>query len=556
MGRLFQVQGKSGKTFEVEADSMADALKTVADAEKLNWSDVPAEALRNTPESAVRLAENVAYPFTHPVEFFTALKDLGVGLGSKALDAIGVDQAPEDKARRQAAADAVGQFIKDRYGSMDAFKQTLATDPVGVLADASMVLTGGGAAAARAPGTIGKVAGAARSAGQAIDPLMLAGRGVKKGAQVAGGTASRTLGITTGTGHVPYEQAFRAGREGGSSGQAFRENMRAGPEQMGGAVKMARRALGGLKKERSDAYNAGMANTRAAQSYMPTAPINGVINRAMQTVVSNGFVKDPEAVTVLRNAKKTFDDLVKMRGGLLTASDLDDFKQALYNTSGMDSLGENARRVLMNTANEVKAQIEKVAPDYASTMKDYSTASSLIKDMEKTLSLGRKATEDTALRKLQSTQRDNVSTNWGSRRKLVDELAKFEPDLPSTLAGQALSEWAPRGLARVGSGLSAIYGAANLDPTVALWAPFLMPRAMGEAAHAAGRGFGAIEQPFNNAMRMTGMDRIPPTAIPAAARAARVAGEVSQAPLRGSVGPGDQPLTEEEKRMILQQLSR
>lgn len=553
---VFQVQGKTGRTFEVEASSMHEALKTVAKAETMDWGDVPGEALRNAPASAGRLAENVVYPFTHPVEFFTALKDLGVGLGSKALEAVGVDQAPEDKERRQAAADALGQFIKDRYGSMDAFKTTLATDPVGVLADASLVLTGGGAAAARVPGVVGKAAAATRKVGQALDPVMAAGKGVQVGGKALGGTASRVIGITTGTGHVPYETAFQAGREGGSKGQAFRENIRGGSEQMGRAVDMAKRAVGGLRKERSDAYNAGMAATRGAQQFMPIAPINGVIHRAMQTVVSNGFVKDPEAVKVLRNAKQTFDDLVKMRGGLLSASDLDDFKQALYNTSGIDSLGDNARRVLMNTANEVKAQIEKVAPDYAKTMKDYGTASTLIKDMEKTLSLGRKATEDTALRKLQSTMRDNVSTNYGARRRLVDELARFEPDLPATLAGQTLSEYAPRGLARVGAGLNAIYSAANLNPAGLAAAPFLMPRLMGETAHALGRGFGAIEQPFNTARRATGFGRLPPTAIPAAARAARVAGEVTREPMRGSVGPGDQPLTEEEKQLLMQQLSR
>lgn len=549
---VFQVQGKTGRTFEVEADSMSEALKIAAQAEKLDWADVPGEALRNAPASAGRLAENVVYPFMHPVEFFTALKDLGVGLGSKALDAIGVDQAPEDRERRQAAADAVGAFIKDRYGSMDAFKNTLATDPVGVLADAALVMTGGGAAAARAPGVIGKAAQTVRTAGQAIDPVMMTGRGIKKGAQITGGAASRALGITTGAGHVPYEQAFRAGREGGSSGQAFRDNMR-GAVPMEDAVAQAKSAVGQLRTERSNAYNAGMANTRNARQFINYAPINGVINRARQTVVSNGFVKDRDALKIIDNAKSMFDDLVNMRGGLITASDLDDFKQALYNASGVDGLSDNSRRVLTNMSNEVKAQIERVAPDYAQTMKDYSASSNLIKDMEKTLSLGRKATDDTALRKLQSTQRDNVSTNYGARRRLVDELARFEPDLPSTLAGQTLGEWAPRGLARVGSGLTAIYGAANLDPTAFTVMPFISPRAMGETAHALGRGFGAIEQPFNTAKRMTGMDRLPPTAIPAAARAARAAGEVSQAPL---LGPGDRPLTDEEKQLILQQLSR
>lgn len=58
-------------------------------------------------------------------------------------------------------AKAAGGALKDRYGSLHAIGNTVYTDPAGVAADLSTVLTGGAAAAARAPrlaGTLGKVA--------------------------------------------------------------------------------------------------------------------------------------------------------------------------------------------------------------------------------------------------------------------------------------------------------------------------------------------------------------------------------------------------------------
>ena len=53
-------------------------------------------------------------------------------------------------------ADAMGQFVKDRFGGVENIKKTIAEDPVGLLGDVAGLLTGGGMAAAKGAGLAGK----------------------------------------------------------------------------------------------------------------------------------------------------------------------------------------------------------------------------------------------------------------------------------------------------------------------------------------------------------------------------------------------------------------
>jgi len=55
-------------------------------------------------------------------------------------------------------------------------------------------------------------------------------------------------------------------------------------------------------------------------------------------------------------------------------------------------------------------------------MREYSVASEQIREIERALSLGKGASVDTAMRKLQSLMRNNVQTNYGSRTKLAQQL--------------------------------------------------------------------------------------------------------------------------------------
>src|SRR5207302_4426032 len=110
-------------------------------------------------------------------------------------------------------ADAVGKMLVDRHGSKDAILKTLVTDPVGIMADVSTVLSAGGSLAVRAPGLVSRVGEAALAAGRVTNPLSAAA----PIARVGGKLASEALGVTTGAGGEAIRTAAQAGAEGGEA---------------------------------------------------------------------------------------------------------------------------------------------------------------------------------------------------------------------------------------------------------------------------------------------------------------------------------------------------
>jgi hypothetical protein len=152
--------------------------------------------------------------------------------------------------------------------------------------------------------------------------------------------------------------------------------------------------------------------------------------------------------------------------------------------------------------------VRKQAPMYDRMMSDYRSASEQIGEIEKTFSLGEKASPDTTIRKLQSVMRNNVQTNYGRRGQLADVLAQYgAPHLREKLAGQALSTWEPRGLARTGAqvltggGLGTMLGVPFLGAGLSLAAS--SPKVVGNTAYYGG----AATRPLTALQRLG--ERIP-----------------------------------------------
>jgi hypothetical protein len=457
-------------------------------------------AYENVGTSAAEFGRNLVQPFIAPVETAQAIGQLGRGLYSKAQGALGVQQDPQQKAINEAAANAVGEMYSKRYGSGSQALETLATDPIGLLSDAASVLTLGGGAAARAPGIIGQAARGAQTVGATIDPLSLAARPVAAaGRYIAEPILANTLAATTGTGAEAIRAAGRAGVEGS---QEFTAAMRgaSAPEE---AVALARSALDKMKAERSAEYNSGMVPIKSDVSILNQAPILRSLNDTKSVFTKNGFVRNKEAAGVWDSISTTIDDFRSNPAIRGTPDDFDSLKQAIGEIRSGTRQGTQSRVVADRVYNSVKDQIVKQAPAYEKTMKDYSTASKQLSDISRTFSLGEKAAPDTALRKLQSIMRNNVSTNYGERTRLADVLARYEPALPGMIAGQAMSSALPRGLSRAGAtlqgGAAAILGAGGAVSPGALLAagPILAassPRLVGEALYAGGRARGLLGQ--------------------------------------------------------------
>ncbi len=456
----------------------------------MGWDDVAVQAISNIPSSAYNMGASIANTVMHPIDTAQGLYDVGKGAVSKAAGALGVEQDPETKAQNEAAINAVGQFFADRYGGMENFKKTIATDPVGFAMDLSTILSGGGAALARVPGAT-RAANAVGKSAELTNPVSLAG---KTASIVGDNIAAPIIGETTGVGAQPLRQAFQAGREGSST---FTDNMR-GNVPLSDTVDMAQSAVGQMRQARSAAYKADMASANSTSGHVGYQQIHQALSDADKMVNFQGLAKSAEAAKTLEQ----INDLVGQWRGLSTPHTVeaaDALKQAIGEIRQKTQPGTLERRVADTIYNAAKDSIVRQAPDYAKAMQGYSEASDKINELTKTFSLGEKASTDTALRKLQSTTRNNVNTNYGERTRLLDDLAQYEPDLPNALAGQSLNTGVPRGIASkiiggvvAGNGV-AFHGLPTVSNPAILGAlPLFSPRLMGEAAYAGGQGTNAL----------------------------------------------------------------
>jgi len=136
--------------------------------------EVPGEAISNIPASAKRFAGGLYEAVTSPIQTAKSVLDIGAGALQKVLPESAVnfinqfEGNPAAAARAVEAANAAGGFIKDRYGSYEGIKRTLAEDPVGAAADISTLLTGGSMATARVAPALSKTL---QTASVATNPL-------------------------------------------------------------------------------------------------------------------------------------------------------------------------------------------------------------------------------------------------------------------------------------------------------------------------------------------------------------------------------------------------
>lgn len=487
-----------------------DVVST-APARKRSWTEVPGEALGNIPSSAANLAKGLYQAVTSPVQTVSGAMDVAAGGLQNALPKSVVnfvnqfETNPEAGQRAVQAANAAGGMVKERYGSVDALKNTLATDPVGAAGDLSLLFSGGASAASRLP-VISKVAPALRTAASVTDPLNMAAKASGKMYDLAGALTKQGLGLKTGVGTEPITQAVQAGRE---SNPAFIENLR-GNVPAANVLEDAKANLAQMNADKQQAYRSGMVNIKNDKSVLDFAGIDQALKNAENMAYYKGKIKDKTAASVLDNMKAKVADWKNSNpADYHTPEGLDNLKQSLWEDFG--KLGQEektAYSVGKQVYDSVKSEINKQAPEYAKVMKEYTDASDLTKEIERSLSLGNKASADTAMRKLQSLMRNNVNTNYGQRLDLAQQLQQAGGrDLMPALAGQAMSDWTPRGIQRATAGVEGLGAYAVGGPALAaLDVAASSPRLVGEAAYKYGQLANALNQgkkAVSNAVPMT-----------------------------------------------------
>lgn len=438
--------------------------------------DVATKAIKNLPSSTAGVIGDIVSAITSPVQTGKAVLDVAAGTLQNILPESLVKAIGEDKQSRQAASQ-VAQMYVDKYGSIEGAKKAIATDPASVMADISTILSGGAMAASRAP----SIASQLSKAASFVDPLSLTAKAISPATKMAGKAAESVLGMSTGVGSESIKQAYMAGVEGGKRAEQFTQNMR-GTADMMEVLDVAKQNLDQIRLERSRAYKANMANIKGDKTVLDFAGIDKAIDDAFNQVSFKGKIKNQDAAAKLSEAKAMIDDWKTLDPAEYhTPEGIDALKQSVGQILEGVQPRTQSDTVIKGVYNSIKNEINKQAPTYAKTMKSYSDSTELIKEIERALSLGDKASADTAMRKLQSLMRNNVQTNYGQRLKLAQQLESVGGgQMMPALAGQAMSEFAPRGIQRASAIPSAIMtSGASL--------PFQSPRLVGEAAYGTGR---------------------------------------------------------------------
>ena len=151
------------------------------------------EAVTSIPESALKQAVGLVNMVTSPLQTAGGALDLAAGVVQKVLPQPVVDfvnslHNPEAAKRAVDLANHVGGQFKTNFGTLDGFKHYLATDPVGLVGDISMLLSGGATLAAKTAAVASKAPAAVLSGlmqggrvaniAEAAAPVMAAARPV------------------------------------------------------------------------------------------------------------------------------------------------------------------------------------------------------------------------------------------------------------------------------------------------------------------------------------------------------------------------------------------
>jgi hypothetical protein len=336
------------------------------------------ETIKNIPGSALQLGKDLVEPILHPIETAKSLQSLGQGLVEKAFlpDQTGKDNFLGQTLHEE-QVDAVGQFIKDRYGSVDAFKNTVQEDPVGVLADVAGLFSGGSALVPKA-GKVGAIAKSVQAVGKAVDPLNISVSAVKS-------LAKAGKAIPQGVPEKLLESALK-----------FRPSIK--PAQRASMTKTALRegilpTTRGLQKitDKLDALDTSLTKIiDDATDRGVTIPKKAVFSELNKLRRDLGGVKlDARSdLGVINKMAKEMDlNLKRLKKDRLTPRDLQDLKTDAYKrinfdiTQGSAGFAKNEARKAV--ARQAKGSLEGVDPNVQPLNRQMGDLLELNKELER-----------------------------------------------------------------------------------------------------------------------------------------------------------------------------
>lgn len=297
------------------------------------------------------------------------------------------------------------------------------------------------------------ISGAQMEAGGQVAGVVLS-----KGAELAGKGIKQVLGATTGTGPGTIDEALKGS-------QAFKDAMR-GKTSGEDIVSNVQDALKSLKDQRAATYQTELEKLSQNTDSINLQPVQNKLNELLKnyniksTGVSGEY--DFSRSTLNKSAAKDVEEVINMvkswgtTKGDRTPVMVDTLKRRI---DDFYSESSQARQFVYSLKDTVRKTLLDNVPQYAKMTKGYSEASSLIKDVQKGLMVGKEQTADQTLRRLSSSMRENFEM----RRDLVNILGdKAQEDLAGQIAGYNASQLIPRGLVgKLTAGSAAYVSAIN-----------------------------------------------------------------------------------------------
>lgn len=435
---------------------------TAAEYDRMSWGEYAPIVASNVLPSGWEAIKGIGTAIAHPIQTGKAIGNLGIGLGSKGIDAASTAMTgepvfdPSTKAEREAVADALIGSYKGRYGGGEEgeFWKHLAEDPMGYAADIASVATGGAGAAAKLgmidkAGTVARVAGMAGNLDPSAAALNLAQKPIGEALKVAGRAVPYVPMVTTkyATG-LPFEvlqTARRAGLSGDpAQAEAFVSALRRSPNFNSDIAGRLGKAVDELKEQASQQYMANLANSSAntaevnlAVPVMSRNEIERMINQNAKTSVLQ--LEPPyqnSDIDLAQRAINQLDEAVTNpnRTGR-TIRELDEVKRNIRTLSDQISNPVLRSRV-QNLATELSTEMSITDPAYGQAMAAWST---LQDQLNQTV-------RDFGSQNLSDAQKaKRLAANF--KRQDADEIFSRLESVPSgqnlrfSLAGQAASPW-------------------------------------------------------------------------------------------------------------------
>jgi hypothetical protein len=311
------------------------------------------------------------------------------------------DTNPEATQRAVNTANAVGGEYAKRYGSVEGFKDALATDPVGVVSDFSTLLSGGAAATAKVAPAVSKglatgatftnpvapitkaaeygIGMTAKGVGNAIDalqgqrPAVRAGRIVRNALTEEGRTPQNLLAAQMALQNAPAGATVRQSLADVMSPQVQYLGEMVEAKTAPGRAETVRQAQVGQRKASLQAITPDLQTAESLRANA-AGPLYTAATQPTIAVTTAPLVQNIDALLAANPGNaKLVSALNQVKTGLEASTDAQQVSSVLDNLK--DLIASKDNKFITKNLVAVKGDIEKALPGYAQAQKVFAATS-------------------------------------------------------------------------------------------------------------------------------------------------------------------------------------